>query len=201
MALMKYMFYQIRLRKFSISLTFILLVVILIASCSPWLHHESEFNNFESLNCILESNKRNFSIGDQIVLTARITSDKPAKIRMYKDRKKAFKIHIRRWLKNDVDFSDDDFSLGFFPIIGGEEIEVIHINLNSPFQFQVEGVFEADKQGGYSFNFNKFGKLKKQKLGEFSIASEWRNLDPIPAQSEEEIYTNLLTINVGVGAK
>lgn len=170
--------------------------IIFVVSCSPWLDYKSEYDNFESLNRVLESNQKDFLIGDQIILTARITSDKPAKIRMYKDRTKSFRISIRRWLKNDTDFDDNDFRIGFSPANNNDEIEVVHINPNSPFRFQIKGMFEADKQGSYIFNFNKFGKFKKWKLGEYSVLAEWRNFDPMPAQEMEEMYTNSLIINI-----
>jgi hypothetical protein len=194
--LIKRMFYQIRHLKLATSSVFLIILVILfVSSCSPWLYYESQYDNFESLDRIIESPQKDFLIGDQIILTARITSDKPTNIRMYKDRTKSFRISIRRWLKNRVDYDDNDYFRGFPPATDNDEIEVVNINPNSQFRFQIKGKFEVDKQGRYIFNFNKFGKFKKRKLGEYSVLAEWRNLDPIPGQEMEEMYTNSLIIN------
>jgi len=180
---------------FRIRLTFLaimLCICITFLSCSA----RQEYDSFSSLNLILESNKQQFSIGDEIILTARITSNESKVVRIYKDRRKSFRIVVRRLLKNDSDPSDRDYYMDFSPSTKNDEIEIIYITPTKPFQFQIKGIIQQENYNTYFFNFDGFVKFKKDKLGKFYIGSAWLAINPEPGQSEEENYTNSLIINV-----
>jgi len=178
---------------FRIRLTFLaIMLCIIFLSCTP----RQEYDSFSSLNLILASNKQLFSIGDEIILTASITSNESKVVRIYKDRRKSFRIRVRRWLKNDSDPSDRDYYMDFSPSTKNDEIEAIRITPTKPFQFQIKGIIQQENYNTYFFNFDGFVKFKKDKLGKFNIGSAWLAINPEPSQSEEENYTNSLIINV-----
>jgi hypothetical protein len=167
-------------------------ICTMIGSCSL----KQEYDNFLSLKLILKSNKKQLSVGNEIILTATIESEKPRTIRVFKDRRKSFRIAVHKWSKNDVIFEESGFYGGFAPKIKNDEIEVIQIAANKPFEFQIKGMIREKEQNDYTFDFDKFGKFRKRKSGNVYIQGAWRAVNPEPGQSDEEYSTNRLIITV-----
>lgn len=117
-------------------------ICIILAICIPLLLFHFigyRYDKFYPYRLTLESPKTNYVAGDKIQLIAKVVSDHPATIRVYKERTKSFSLSIRVAIGTQPDFADSDFGPPMPEATAKDEIEVIGIGPRKPFQLELQG--------------------------------------------------------------
>jgi hypothetical protein len=179
----------------------------------------AKYDELNKMNLVLLASKTRFIVGEKIILTARIESDIPRKLRMYRNRGKSFSILFRKLTSNKVNSSTDpgdkdyygefiqgfsrrelkDIAIGKEPKSFNREIEEVLVTPTVPFILQLEGsirLVQANSNPMYIFDFGSFGTFKKKSLGSFTIMGRWLAIVPSPEGSGEENYTGSLIVEV-----
>jgi hypothetical protein len=149
-----------------------------------------QYDKFHPYNLTMESPKTDYRVGERVKLIASVVSDKPATIRVYKDRRKSFSLSIRATSGRDLFFSG-----ALLDATAHDAIEVIEIKPDKPFQLELQGQILPTKSKEIIFDFGRFGTFKKRGPGNFRVFGYWRPILPDPIDSDGD-STEAITLRV-----
>lgn len=155
------------------------------------------YDKFYPYSLTLESPRTAYLVGNKIQLIAKVMSDYPATIRVYKERTKSFSLSIRAAIGTEPNFADSDFGPPLPKATAKDAIEVISIGPGKPFQLELQGQVIQTKSRGILFDFGKFGTFKKSGPGNFLVWGYWRPISPEAIDSLED-YTNSIVLNIAL---
>jgi hypothetical protein len=165
-------------------------LLCLLSSCS-----EQQYDEFYRYNLILESPKTDYRVGERVKLVASIISERPATIRVYKDRRKSFNLSIRQAIGTEANFTDSDFGTPHLQATSNDDIEVIKLQPGQPFRLELQGQILSTKSKEIIFDFGKFGTFKKPYPGNFLVWGYWQPISPSPIDPLED-YTESILLKV-----
>lgn len=183
------------IRTLSLSLCVIVAIGILLLTFD---FNGYQYDKFYPYRLTLESPRTNYLVGDKIQLTAKVVSDYPAIIRVYKERTKSFSLYIRAAIDTKPNFTDSDFGNPLPEATAKDAIEVIWIGPGKPFQLELLGQVIQTKPKGILFDFGKFGTFKKSGLGNFLVWGYWRPISPEPLIDSLEDFSNSIVLNIAL---
>lgn len=178
----------------TLSLGIIVAVSILLLSyCNGYLN-----DKFYPYDLTMESPKTNYVVGDKIKLIAKVISDHPATIRVYKDRTKSFALYIDGINIQPTSLPSRDPAYPLPKATDKDEIETIWIgSWWKPFQLELLGQVIQAESKQILFDFGKFGIFKYSNPGKFRVWGYWRPISPDPVDSLED-STNSIVLSVAL---
>ncbi|WP_036487593.1 hypothetical protein [Myxosarcina sp. GI1] len=170
------------------------IVLLFISSCSYFADTQN-FDAFYPYELIIESDKSEYTVNENILLTASVIPDEPDVIHVYEDRTKSFRLSLRAMSDGDIDFSDNDFYGLLRKSTSEDRIDVIEISPSNPYRLTIDGRILQNDKDSIVFDFDEFGTFVKPYNGEFLIWGYWLPINHDPVDSLED-FTKSVSISV-----
>lgn len=164
------------------------LIGLFLSSC------QNKYDELFHYDLTLQSNKKTYFVGEEIIMTATIKPKELDTVRLYKDRSKSFKVLVRSSEEGPVE-SENQEQIGCKRTINNPGIDSIQISPASPFFMKIVGRIEKNKRGGVLFDFGDFGCFSAESFGDFYIWGHWEPVDPHWSDALED-YTNNVKLNI-----